>query len=542
MLLNSKGWIMSVINAEYRHLLKEAFIEPVRTVTVIDDEYPTYTKLVTDASSYNSSILEKVKKTYAYCRSQMRKWRVDIFDGQSDDEDVIRSLFQSDLLILDYHLDGEQYGLCQKAIDIIRGLATEEHFNLVLVHTKGYDGKLSKVFEDVVFGLGLPIEELLHSKSFATDDEIDELLEDLELEVSDLEGMIDTLSLLEVIKRDIDYNSTLFTELRVKYDGASDIYCSFESFVNWVIRKKLQKKNSHGECIKDISFGFEEEKFWIQGKNIFLAFSKKSEEIQYVDDLLDSLEFSQIHPHELLVAHMRHELDKNGFAFAREISMNKALQTAWTRKLKSDSEGALSSIVQAHWEELFSCVTSPLEKVLTSVQKVNPPILDQFINSDFDEVDLLLQYNSYQCTKKVDDSTLSIGKVIYLSGNYYLCITPACDLVTGRSKSNSWKERLNGYIPVKMIKLSELEIDSKNKIKKYVNGATKGDFLYIKIDEKIKVFSFYPNGDSSKAPDWEEFFIYGVDKLKGKTLKLNQLVGEKINTKHPFLNIIEKEE
>ena len=49
---------MADIIESYSELIKEAFITPIRTVTVIDDEYPTLLSLITVFSDKNATKLD----------------------------------------------------------------------------------------------------------------------------------------------------------------------------------------------------------------------------------------------------------------------------------------------------------------------------------------------------------------------------------------------------------------------------------------------------------------------------------------------------
>ena len=58
-------------------------------------------------------------------------------------------------------------GSGDKAIGILRNLAQNYHFNLVIVHTKGIPANLDKVVRDIALGLTWPDFEL----SFIKEDE-----------------------------------------------------------------------------------------------------------------------------------------------------------------------------------------------------------------------------------------------------------------------------------------------------------------------------------------------------------------------------------
>lgn len=58
LLSHLKDCPMADIIESYSELIKEAFITPIRTVTVIDDEYPTLLSLITVFSDKNATKLD----------------------------------------------------------------------------------------------------------------------------------------------------------------------------------------------------------------------------------------------------------------------------------------------------------------------------------------------------------------------------------------------------------------------------------------------------------------------------------------------------
>ena len=79
---------------------------------------------------------------------------VDIHDGQNVGQESEQSnaehLHQSDLLILDYELDKTRPGDGSRAIQVLRRLMRNDHFNLVVVYTKE---NLDTVFQEILLGI-----------------------------------------------------------------------------------------------------------------------------------------------------------------------------------------------------------------------------------------------------------------------------------------------------------------------------------------------------------------------------------------------------
>ena len=59
-------------------------------------------------------------------------------------------------MILDYHLNKNRPSDGGDAIGVLRGLANNDHFNLVVVYTKGYEdpgGDIPRVVQEIAIGL-----------------------------------------------------------------------------------------------------------------------------------------------------------------------------------------------------------------------------------------------------------------------------------------------------------------------------------------------------------------------------------------------------
>ncbi len=175
--------------ASYKSFVKEAYIDPIRSVLIIDDDYPTLEELlfmqVHKDDEHSAQIVDqKGKYSEKAWRStplpvksvidQFRnnKWLVDTHDGQNinlaDEESFTHHLHQSDLLILDYQLDGDDSG-GDKCLSVIRHLAANNHHNLVVVYT---NEEPEKVFRQIVLRLLCPcakIEEKVQGNTAVND-------------------------------------------------------------------------------------------------------------------------------------------------------------------------------------------------------------------------------------------------------------------------------------------------------------------------------------------------------------------------------------
>ena len=186
--------VTTTAEVNYEDLIIEAFIEPIRNVTVIDDEYPTLSQLITLQLEENSEKspqikpenLERLQKIIAMCHEH-KNWSIDVFDGRSpqlgSSDHVPPYLNHSDLVLLDYHLDGESStDDGSRARNIIFELEHNNHFNIILVHTKGNDGDIERVYDEILSDFVHLGDDHIFIPKEDTNELIDELIDDEDYE------------------------------------------------------------------------------------------------------------------------------------------------------------------------------------------------------------------------------------------------------------------------------------------------------------------------------------------------------------------------
>ena len=130
-------------------LLKEAFIDPIRFALVVDDEFPTYSQMARqELERYDAARAESL---FGFCRSQ--GWLCDVDNAVRVAEEFERDkhLNQSDLLILDFHLESDKPEDPTRALGVLQSLAASDHFNLVIIYTAAPPADVAR---DVAYSLG----------------------------------------------------------------------------------------------------------------------------------------------------------------------------------------------------------------------------------------------------------------------------------------------------------------------------------------------------------------------------------------------------
>src|SRR5579863_10334599 len=134
-------------DAEYEKAVKETFeTKPLRTVLLIDDEFPTYADLAAgDPGGDEKHFRQKDRAAALYRSFQQRQMICDVENTVVEvQKDRIR---KSDLVVLDYHL-GPADGDNEKALNILRELSDSKHFNTIVVYTQ--ETNLDEVWLDIV--------------------------------------------------------------------------------------------------------------------------------------------------------------------------------------------------------------------------------------------------------------------------------------------------------------------------------------------------------------------------------------------------------
>ena len=134
----------------YTQFIEEAFIEPIRSVLIVDDDYPTYDEILNAGGNTGTPEDPHARKTWRQQRERVRSvisvfrrrqppLLVDIHDGTNvtteNELTAATHLHQCDLLVLDYELDRDKPRNGTRAIEIIRALMANHHFNLVVIYT-----------------------------------------------------------------------------------------------------------------------------------------------------------------------------------------------------------------------------------------------------------------------------------------------------------------------------------------------------------------------------------------------------------------------
>ena len=523
----------------YSHFIAEAFITPIRSVLMVDDDYPTFDEILDAQKAENDGQKAPTNKAWRSNPKRLMtiidKFRrrsppllVDIHDGQTDgqesDQSVATHLHQSDLLILDYQLDKTQSEDGTRAIQILRHLMTNDHFNLVVVYT---NTKLDIVFEDILLGLLKPCYQdptiELGRKTIevieAVEDEYPEVLDHLRESVTVPQYLHSRRNLDEflraVCKRERGYTRFLDLCERAKIEPQLRrgllLYClsKFE-------RSKLHLMNL--DSSDDYLVWSTNSVKWVKGKSIFVAFSNKSRDDDILSQLQSALRDWNPNPSRLFLAKIRAEMDEHGAAAQTQALTHRYALAAWYFGLMdsgdSQRRSRIAESVSRHSGQLMDEILPHVEDFANrliaadatcgSVEERCHHHFRVNLSSKEEWKKAALEHNALVCSGRPTGWHLTTGHIFVMSDDYWLCLSAACDMVPGQLPK--WRQQALGQrLPFIAVKLHPHNMPRDIQSNRYV---------FLKTGEDVRVFCFNdPSGEDSR-PHWELFYADRAGKFE----------------------------
>lgn len=470
----------------FSSLVHEAFIEPLRSVMIVDDQYPTWDEIL------NERLNDESKNAELSGRSNGKTWQadptgpikviqqfrkqkpgliIDIHDASTPtDAEQADHLHQSDLLVLDYNLEGDRSGLGgAKARSILQSVLSNNHFNLVVVHTG--EAVLSDVFFDCLLGLiascTSQFDDAIVKDLAALDERLDELGDADEFDrglLSEKFGMKEYLALRHpsaTMKSNLRQFMTPdgdFADINNWGKETGLVKKDLRTFFYWVIREfEKTKIDIFGtDVVEGLKWKCVEDCIWLRTVRGFVTFVEKGPE-DLLGALQAALENWQPTPSRLISAKYRHELSSVGVE-AEDRTLLKAHVFAHfykdfcapTRKGLTDEEGERlrTAKLKAHVTRQSEAIAFHIEdEVVRFGEKIRQT--DEKTDAGFAAhygIDLeeegaaegqkaIAHYNSYVSTLplKSEDDQLDSGHIFKWNSEWWVCATPACDLQPGQN-------------------------------------------------------------------------------------------------------------
>jgi len=429
-------------------------------------------------------------------------------------------LHQSDLLILDYHLNSLDPSDNTDCLNVLNQLASKPHFNLVIIYTAAEENEEEKTLEEVGIDiyLSLKTKDIIKEeiKNYAID-----LLEEKELKYDELLTKI-TLKDVYCFLSGIEINKSNFRYLFTQISELED--SELIKILPYLFRQKIN--NYIAGVTSKIDSNLANEVPWIRSDNIFIAIvSKRVEPKNIIDKLKKSLVNWNPDPLKLLFSKAKIEINEHGFKH-EDLYMDDLAHASWLyytlHKLKN-SEDANNEV-----KELYN-------RILSSYSNQIIPSLIEFGNSllntlklgtddcaikkhykydiSTDKNSLVQALNRFQSCAPSHDNHITLGSIIKNSNDQtlWICLNCACDLEP--EQYIPWQNTIGKWKPVTVVKLHN-ETSVSNSLKQ----ATTKKYLFI----EDKVFRFIEKNKIN--PHCEVIFAKNKGKFTQEKIEIKRFI------------------
>ncbi|UWQ02848.1 hypothetical protein K3X44_05875 [Aliiroseovarius crassostreae] len=505
------------MTTNYTDLIREAFVAPLRSATIIDDEYPTWDHWLSGEAVWQEDgkidgpkgekKWESAKKIFGRIHElRGHKLIVDVHDGKSE-ADQIQNYHHSDLVILDYQLDGKD-GDGSKSMKIAHQLLTQnDHFNLIVLHTQQDDDELITPFVDLL------------TRLMKTPDDINQKLIDAG------DDLIEALDQKERINRAFgpQHYATVsdfgWGQFRAGLgDGSLANKFPIFSELNDIVTENGMKPPQVAQFTASLcdklrrryAAHFAEETApglaWTKGDNLwiktnrgFIAFASKKSETNLIEILLDALTDWEPTPSRLISGKIRNLLHEQGSQLEDHFLQRDHVGWLFYRSLIAERAGpqspAISSELGRQMERYSDLIREGITEFGARILETDVPVGEEGETKNggmycFDSAEEGIahdQFNFFVSCKPQAGMHLAPGQILFERGNYWVVVSPSCDVVPGQK---NLKTNTPGYMKFSAARLHPRSINEGR------NGANTGIYIFLKHDdEEVKAFSIY--GDTT---------------------------------------------
>ena len=457
-----------MVETTYKDLVAEAFLRPIRSVLIVDDDYPTLHEILLSDSERKRQYGDKDWNRSSHSRARVRRvidqfrgpgapYMLDIHDGRSPseetDEKKVGTLQQTDLLILDYILDKAKEGDGTASLRIAREALDNKHFNLILVHTKE---DLDDVFSEFALGLLLPCFE-----QNETDDPYESLTEFLDEHETALVNAVAVEQYL--FARGILARKTMVQLKSALMRGEGSL---------GAVKTVLEASGlDRGEWLRALLYALEtfegnsEERFatedhgildwrneavkYIRASRGFVCFTKKQDELDLLKTVHEALAAWRPLPSRLLLTKLRAEMNERGIEVQDDAIGNPEVGAVWYLRLLEKDEPGLQALidrtVRHHSEQLLDQLLPQVNDFAARLRKIDAGkdahdvVKRRFGLNLADEAVLLTAkagHNAFIGSKPSKSAHVDLGHILLIDGTYWFCATPACDMVPGQDRGS----------------------------------------------------------------------------------------------------------
>lgn len=521
----------------YRDFIDEAFIQPIRAVLIVDDDYPTIDSILRrqqDAVEGASPPKprrweqqpERIRAMMDRLRGHSPALLIDVLDGpdQAESSDGISErLHQSDLLVLDYQLEGSGMGSGEEALRILGELLRNRHFNIVIVYSQE---DAETVFEKVLLRLLNPSGQHLsgadrqRAKELVTD--ASDVHEDFTRQIR---KSIGSPQYLYFRRHSGGYESAIVRGQPPYADyGRLATQAGWRPEVKKLVARLLLEdyedttlsERSPAPEARWMIWG-ERDRRWIKAESLFVAFVQKSKDDDVLQELREALYDWGPEPSRLLGSKTRAEMEAVGITAQDAVLEDRRALAYWYDRLvrtpdRDERHWRLEESITRHAERLMDAVLPAVEDFGQRLMTRERDCADlatlavrrfaEDIGRDEVRRDALAAHNVLVDSKRPVGWHLVTGHIFTMSGEHWLCASPACDLVP--SQARRWqKDAFGKHLPFIAVNLRAISVA------KALQDASTNRYIFVRLKEEITAFRFNDVARPDSVPEWH--VLYAAD-------------------------------
>jgi hypothetical protein len=519
----------------YESAVRETFIESLKSVFLVDDAFPTFSDMFGEGQAIEKfAERERARKLYSAFREKHLPCDIENTFAPGDLL-MVERLRKCDLIVLDFHLDGEDGGN-SKSIEILRKLADSPHFNTVIVYTKA---DLDDVWLDVASNLRpdlrLPAlldqnpEEAAWWAEANPDDLVQPTVASIVAYLTRGMGAVHKDTRREIIARILEKGGK----------GRGDPSKMAEMLICSVIDKRrpaamkaYDEQDSLGA--RSLQGRFSTGKpHWLQCRGCFIAIVKKTEQEDEVGLLMNSLSDALLdwRPNflQILVSEIQNRLELESVAADPKVFSDSNRQVGLSHYLleqledDEDPATAVESVVDRIVETLrhriagdltlrefatgvLADVREKLGNKLKSGDRIANAAALAHVEEAVEPNSVVSFLNSFLSTETFAKSRITTGSVFRKNGDYWMVATPACDL-TSRvpGAAQAYMKSMHPVRAMLAVKLRKVDL------KDALAVATQGRHAFVIDQEEVICLSVLDQ--TTSAPDAEIFFTTDAGKI-----------------------------
>jgi hypothetical protein len=514
-------------------IYQRAYLDSVRTVMLIDDRFPTMASAIADEN--RNAEWDRAARLWQGCRD--RRWLCDIDNRSTWDEQDTHRIAGSDLIVLDYHLEGSDDDNSVASRELIASLADNDHTNLVVIYTSASD--IVKVQMDVIWYLARVPEPTRTSAMnfYGFDDYLDEVLGVASVKTPSedvvrryLAGESSWWDSMKSDIRDICRRGQNQAGVAPAWREEKWTQTLLEAAIQHVLRSQHQSPQPGDQ--RRVRSG--KNHHWVSCGNVFVTILQKpteslDDEVEYVWRHLRGA-IREWKPSVLVAAvdFARAQVRQAGLRGAELALPSRELEAGWwysllrcrdeterrltAQGIVSDLMGGLASGITPNVAELIVSGVGDIDLDAEDDQYEEKALAHALRRSELGEhsptlvADVGATLNNFRSCERHTPSRLACGTVcVDDDGTYFVCVTPACDMVDREpSQEYHWHRTLHPWRPTSMLRLT-----MKTRNAEAVATAHLSDSLFVLDDQhpdKMIVLSIKPKA-STRQLSHEMMFV-----------------------------------